>query len=49
MAGLSGSPFNIITLGSGTAVTMTGNNGASLSTPTLETDHLMKMNWLNSN
>ena len=45
IAGLS-DVFQIVTLGSGTAVTMTGNNNASLSVPTLETDQLMKVNWL---
>jgi hypothetical protein len=49
IAGLSGAPFQIITLGSGMAVTMTGNNNASLSVPTLETDQLMKVNWLKAN
>jgi hypothetical protein len=46
IAGLSGAPFTIVTLGSGTAVTMTGNNNASLSVPTLETAQLMKVDWL---
>lgn len=41
--------FRIVTLGSGTAVTMTGNNSAPLSVPTLETDQLMKVNWLKAN
>jgi hypothetical protein len=46
IAGLTGSPFTIIDLGSGTPVTMTGNNNASLSIPTLETSQLMKVDWL---
>jgi hypothetical protein len=49
IAGLSGAPFTIITLGSGAAVTMTGNNNASLSVPTLETSQLMKVDWLKAN
>jgi len=48
IAGLSGAPFAIVTLGSGAAVTMTGNNNASLSVPTLETSQLMKVDWLKS-
>jgi hypothetical protein len=48
IAGLS-DVFQIVTLGSGTAVTMTGNNNAPLSVPTLETDQLMKVNWLKAN
>jgi len=48
IAGLSG-VFQIVTLGSGTPVTMTGNNNAPLSVPTFETDQLMKMNWLKAN
>jgi hypothetical protein len=46
IAGLSGAPFTIVTLGSGAAVTMTGNNNASLSIPTLETGQLMKVDWV---
>ena len=46
IAGLSGGPFEIVTLGSGSPVTMTGNNDAPLSVPTFETSQLMKMNWL---
>jgi len=46
---LSGTPFTIVNLGSGTAVTMTGNNNASLSVPTLETSQLMKVDWLKAN
>ena len=49
IAGLAGTPFTIVDLGSGTAVTMTGNNNASLSVPTLETSRLMKVNWLKAN
>ncbi len=49
MAGLTGAPFTIIDLGSGMAVTMVGNNNASLSVPTLETSQLMKVNWLKAN
>jgi hypothetical protein len=49
IAGLSGTPFTIIDLGSGMAVTMTGNNNASLSVPTLETSQLMKVDWLKAN
>ena len=49
VAGLSGAPFTIIDLGSGTAVTMVGNNNASLSVPTLETSQLMKVDWLKAN
>jgi len=48
IAGLS-DVFRIVTLGSGTPVTMTGNNNAPLSVPTIETDQLMKVNWLKSN
>jgi hypothetical protein len=48
IAGLS-DVFRIVTLGSGTPVTMTGNNNAPLSVPTLETDQLMKVNWLKAN
>jgi len=46
---LSGAPFTIIDLGSGMAVTMVGNNNASLSVPILETSQLMKVNWLKAN
>lgn len=46
IAGLSGGPFEIVTLGSGSPVTMIGNNGASLSVPTFETNQLMKVDWL---
>ncbi len=46
IAGLRGAPFAIVTLGSGSMVTMTGNNNASLSVPTAETDQLMKVDWL---
>ena len=49
IAGLTGAPFTVVNLGSGTAVTMTGNNNASLSVPTLETSQLMKVNWLKAN
>ena len=49
IAGLSGTPFTIIDLGSGMAVTMVGNNNASLSVPTLETSQLMKVDWLKAN
>ena len=49
VAGLSGPPFRIVTLGEGTPVTMTGNNNASLSVPTLETGQLMKVDWLKAN
>jgi len=49
IAGLSGAPFTIIDLGAGTPVTMTGNNNASLSVTTIETNQLMKMNWLKAN
>jgi len=46
IAGLGGGPFEIVTLGSGSPVTMTGTNDAPLSVPTFETSQLMKMNWL---
>jgi hypothetical protein len=46
---LTGAHFTIINLGSGTPVTRTGNNNASLSVPTLETSQLMKVDWLKSN
>lgn len=49
ISGLSGAPFGIVTLGSGATVTMTGNNNASLSVPTLETGQLMKVDWLKAN
>ncbi len=49
IAGLSGTPFTIINLGSGMPVTMTGNGNASLSVPTFETSQLMKVNWLKAN
>ncbi len=49
IAGLSDAPFGIVTLGSGATVTMTGNNNASLSVPTLETGQLMKVDWLKAN
>ncbi len=50
VAGWSGgNNFGIVTLGSGTAVTMTGNNNASLSVPTLETGQLMKLDWRKAN
>ena len=49
IAGLSGAPFAIVTLGSGAPITMTGNNNASLSVPTLETGQLMKVDWLKAN
>ena len=48
IAGLAGAPFAIVTLGSGAPITMTGNNNASLSVPTLETAQLMKVDWLKS-
>jgi hypothetical protein len=46
IAGLTGTPFQTVTLGSGTPVTMTGNNNASLSSPILETSQIMKVDWL---
>jgi hypothetical protein len=46
IAGLVGTPSTVTNLGAGTPVTMTGNNNASLSVPTLETSQLMKVNWL---
>lgn len=46
VAGLAGAPFQIVTLGSGTPVTMTGNGNAALSEPILETSQLMKVDWL---
>ncbi len=49
IAGLSGTPFTILDLGSGTPITMTGNNNASLSVPTIETSQLMKVDWLKAN
>jgi peptidase A4-like protein len=49
IAGLSGAPFTVVNLGSGTTVTMVGNNNASLSVPTLETSQLMKVDWLKAN
>ncbi len=48
IAGLSGGPFEIVTLGSGSPVTMIDDNGESLSVPTFETSQLMKLNWLKS-
>ncbi len=46
IAGLSGAPFEIVTLGSGSPITMTGANNARLSSPVLETSQLMKVDWL---
>jgi hypothetical protein len=44
-----GNSIGIVTLGSGTAITMTGGNNASLSVPTLETSQLMKLDWKKAN
>ncbi len=50
VAGWSGgNNFGIVTLSAGTPVTMTGNNNASLSVPTLETSQLMKLDWRKAN
>jgi Peptidase A4 family len=40
--------IGVTDLGSGTPVTMVGNQNASLSVPTFETATLMKVNWLKS-
>ena len=46
IAGLSGAPFTIMTLDAGTRITMVGNSNATLSFPTVETDQLMKVDWV---
>jgi hypothetical protein len=46
IAGLSGGPFQIVTLGSGSPVTMINDSGESLSVPTFETSQLMKVDWV---
>jgi hypothetical protein len=46
IAGLTGSPFMTVELGTGTEVTMTGTGGATLSLPFIETNRLMKMSWV---